>query len=54
MPGILLAAFVLPTGIHSNFALAYLVLAGSLNAFVFAGFIYWVWSLKNKFYKVRK
>jgi hypothetical protein len=36
LPGILLAALIFPTGIHSDYGFAYMILAGILDVMVFS------------------
>ena len=43
-PGMLAAAILFPEGIHSNWANAYLVVSGLMNAFLLAWPVLWIWS----------
>lgn len=45
LPGALLAAVVFPQGPHSDFAVAYLVLAGILESLLIAFPVMWTWAL---------
>jgi hypothetical protein len=43
-PGLLIAAILFRGGIHSDWAITYLVFAGLLNAFLLAWPVFWVWT----------
>src|SRR3989442_13301665 len=48
-PGLLLAAVVFPTGIHSDWPMVYIALAGIIDALLFAWPVLWLWRAIRRF-----
>jgi hypothetical protein len=48
-PGMLGAAIIFPEGVHSGWAITYLVIAGLMNACLLAWPVLWLWTLIGRF-----